>query len=340
MFTKIATDLKAVRSFDHIVSSDTLEFGEAADEHGRATLAVQVGGQAEQLYTFNDHARAQLAGRFGVPLDHFDRLPRQLQVAELEHFTRAAPETVTLRAFEQANGTRMARSFMSGKYTPFDTSEVLETAAPILERSGYELARSNIGRDEASVFAVMPQEHDVSGPRAKGDIVKTGIAIRNSEIGTASLSVEFLLYRLICTNGMVSCAAEVSVKQRHIYISPVAFRAQLEGALHAAKTVGEEAVGLLRGARALTLAPADLDPKSPGTTPLARAVLKILAKAGLATQKFHNELAKAIGPGGREEPNLFGVVQFLTGDFARSAGSLDETVRRERLGGTLMKLAA
>lgn len=340
MFQKIASELKQVRRFDHVVLSNTLEFGEAPDEHGRPVLAVQVEGKTEQLYTFNDHARGQLANRFDIPLEHFERLPRQLQVAELEHFTRATPEQVTLRAFETAPGRRMARSFMSGKYTPFDTHAVLETAAPILERDGYELARGNIGRDEASIFAVMPTEYDVSGPRARGDIVKAGIAIRNSEIGTASLSVEFLLYRLICTNGMVSCAAEVTVKQRHIYISPRAFQAQLEGAIVAAKSVGEEAVGLLRRSRSLAIDPKDLDPKQPGSDPLARAVMKLLAKEQFGTKKFHDELTRAIGPGGREEPNLFGVVQFLTGDFARGAGSLGEQVRRERLGGQLMKLAA
>jgi len=38
----------------------------------------------------------------------------------------------------------------------------------------------------------------------KGDVVQAGIVISNSEVGAATLSVKPLIYRLVCTNGMIA----------------------------------------------------------------------------------------------------------------------------------------
>ena len=46
-----------------------------------------------------------------------------------------------------------------------------------------------------------------------GDIVQAGILISNSEVGMGSVSVKPLIYRLVCTNGMV---AHVGVGKRHV----------------------------------------------------------------------------------------------------------------------------
>ena len=36
-----------------------------------------------------------------------------------------------------------------------------------------------------------------------GDIVQSGIIISNSEVGLGSVSIQPLVYRLVCSNGMV-----------------------------------------------------------------------------------------------------------------------------------------
>lgn len=48
----------------------------------------------------------------------------------------------------------------------------------------------------------------------KGDVVQAGIAISNSEVGLGALKVEPLIYRLICTNGMI--AQDYSKKRYHV----------------------------------------------------------------------------------------------------------------------------
>jgi hypothetical protein len=48
----------------------------------------------------------------------------------------------------------------------------------------------------------------------KGDVVQAGIVISNSEVGLGALKVEPLIYRLICTNGMI--AQDYSKKRYHV----------------------------------------------------------------------------------------------------------------------------
>jgi hypothetical protein len=49
---------------------------------------------------------------------------------------------------------------------------------------------------------------------APGDIVQAGVAISNSEVGQGTLSVQPLLYRLVCRNGLI--ASDRSLRKTHV----------------------------------------------------------------------------------------------------------------------------
>ena len=49
---------------------------------------------------------------------------------------------------------------------------------------------------------------------APGDIVQAGVVISNSEVGQGTLSVQPLLYRLVCRNGLI--ASDRSLRKTHI----------------------------------------------------------------------------------------------------------------------------
>ena len=48
----------------------------------------------------------------------------------------------------------------------------------------------------------------------KGDVVQAGIVISNSEVGLGSVKVEPMIFRLVCSNGMV--AADASIRKYHV----------------------------------------------------------------------------------------------------------------------------
>ena len=60
------------------------------------------------------------------------------------------------------------------------------------------------------IQAVTPK---VSGEVKKGDVVQAGIVISNSEVGCGSVRVEPMIFRLVCTNGMILPSA---LRRHHI----------------------------------------------------------------------------------------------------------------------------
>ena len=328
MFQQYVDQLDKVTRFDRVISSRDIQVGEVATAGGGTRLAIQV--PTGEALTLEPRAHNQLLGQWGIPGDHFSRLPRQLQAAELAHFTRTHPRDLTVRAVQEpsADGP-VARAFLSGKYSSFDNVEVLKTVEPYLQ--GFEIQRPDVFRDEMVVVATMPEIHDVSTRRV-GDLVKTGIQIRNSEVGEMAVGVDFIVWRLVCLNGLVSPQAEVSVRQRHIWIDRRAFVVQLRNAVANVSEIGEAMVRQLRAAHDLALP--NLDPDA---GKLQGQVVQMFKREGVWTRAFQQSATEALS--GQEEASLFGLVQFVTGAFAKQAGLADR-ISRERLAGKLMTLAS
>jgi len=49
---------------------------------------------------------------------------------------------------------------------------------------------------------------------APGDVVQAGVVISNSEVGQGTLSVQPLLFRLVCRNGLI--AADSTLRKTHV----------------------------------------------------------------------------------------------------------------------------
>lgn len=328
MFTEFINRLESVTRFDLVTRSKDIKVGEVELPSGATQLAINA--PTGEILTLEPRAQAQFLGQWDIPPSHFSRLPRDLQAAELTHFSRSQPKDLTLRAVrEHGDKYPTARAVLSDKYTAFDNSDVLRAVEPYL--SGFELQRPDIHRDEMVLVATRPELHDVSARRV-GDLVKAGLMIRNSEVGEMALGVEFTLWRLRCLNGLISPQAEVSVRQRHIWIDRKGFEIQLKNAVANVMEIGETMIRQLRASHDLALP--NLDPDA---GKLQGEVVKLLRREGVWTRDFQRAATEALA--GQEEASVFGLVQFLTGPFAKNAG-LAERVARERVAGKLMALAA
>jgi hypothetical protein len=56
----------------------------------------------------------------------------------------------------------------------------------------------------------------------------------------------------------------------------------------------------------------------------------------MVTATFRREAERALGS--REEPTLFGFIQYVSGDYTRATKDLSEQARRQRVAGELMSL--
>jgi len=338
MFQQIIGKLADIQRFDVVTSSKNIKLGEVEKIGGGTQLAMKV--EDRDPVVLEDHAKSQLIANWKIPQDHFDRLPRALQAEEFHYFAARDPKELTVRSIKMP-GAEMgaARSVMSGKYSTFDIIDLVAVLQETLPDEGeWELARVKQDRDEVSLMLTRPNTYDVSSISGRGarvgDLVKTGIHVGTSEIGTMSTDAQFALWRLACLNGMQHENAAVSVKQRHIFVDKIILRERLKSAIRMVTGIGEAVVQQLRASHDMPLP--NLDPDAGD---LQKNVVKLLQKEGVWSRDFQDLALKSLGTD--EEASLFGLVQIVTGPHAKKPGrTLTDQLAIERVAGRLMSLAA
>ena len=103
------------------------------------------------------------------------------------------------------------RAVLSDRYRRLDNFALAEQALPILQ--GLDGTFESVELTETRMYLkfVMPR---LSYEMVPGDFVQGGIMLSNSEVGMGTLSVQPLVYRLVCRNGMI--APDHSMKKTHL----------------------------------------------------------------------------------------------------------------------------
>ena len=104
------------------------------------------------------------------------------------------------------------RAFLSDRYRRIDNTAVAETVLPVISQMEGARVESCEITDEKMYIKVVNQR--IESQVKVGDIVQAGIIITNSEVGRGSVSVSPLIYRLVCSNGMI--AQDGQVRKNHV----------------------------------------------------------------------------------------------------------------------------
>lgn len=151
----------------------------------------------------------QIADRLDIPRKYYQRLQSSnanLFDANINHWLRKEPKDYLVRTLDDKS-----RAFLSNRYRPLDHSELAEVALPALLKSGADVKSCEITERRMYLKAVTPA---ITAEVSPGDVVQAGVVISNSETGHGALSVQPLIYRLVCSNGMI--AQDSSLRRNHI----------------------------------------------------------------------------------------------------------------------------
>ena len=121
--------------------------------------------------------------------------------------------------FKQENSQRMlrtldgsARAYLSNRYRRIDNIDIAGVTLPILGGlPDIRFESCQITESRMYIKAVNPRLQAEVSP---GDIVQAGVIISNSEVGLGSVSIQPLIYRLVCSNGMV--VNEAATRRNHV----------------------------------------------------------------------------------------------------------------------------
>lgn len=212
MAIELDRQLKAKR--DYLVDTPAMRMT-PDQEGGRLVLDVNFGqgtdGLTEiQRMNVNDIAHRQIGQNLGIPARYYDKMRTdypELLATNVNGWFEKAPAQRMLRTMD---GT--ARAFLSSKYRRIDNFEVAQTVLPIIGNMDGASVESCELTDSRMYLKVVNQR--ISAEVKKGDVVQAGIMITNSETGQGSVSVSPLIYRLVCSNGMI--VADSSLRKYHV----------------------------------------------------------------------------------------------------------------------------
>jgi hypothetical protein len=154
-----------------------------------------------------EHAHRQIAGRLQIPWKFYARM--------LEDHTDIVLDAVN-KLFEREPGTRLLRTmdnklraFLSNRYKRIDNDQVLGAALPAIVKGDLETALLSSQVTDRNLYVkVLLTGEDMKqeiGKTRDGtpDIVQPGFCLRNSEIGSGSVSISAFFFRSFCYNGCV-----------------------------------------------------------------------------------------------------------------------------------------
>ncbi len=204
-------------------------------------------------------AMGQLCARLGIPTPYFKRCPPCLRDSQANHWLRYAPaqggeEDEDAGPFQEPDEPHLAagwddtwllrgrkdrlRGILSSRYAALDNAQLLDALRPLLLDRQERLEVKDFALSEESLHLrlVDPQ---LAREVLKDDRLMVGFHVSNSEVGRHSVRVDALVWRLVCSNGLIRLVNGRSLfRQRHVALDQERFAQALRGAIAEAALEG------------------------------------------------------------------------------------------------------
>jgi hypothetical protein len=164
---------------------------------------MKIGDEPHMMRTM---AQRSIAWRLGIPFNYLQRCPSELQANQMNYWIKSEKRE---QLFIRFDGEEV-RAIFTVRYRPMDNFEILAR----LDEMGYT-PDTQVQCHHDAEFMLLSIPNGKRSFKINGDKMTPGIAISNSEVGLASLSVSAFLLRLICTNGLLA-KTEISASYRHV----------------------------------------------------------------------------------------------------------------------------
>jgi hypothetical protein len=268
----------------------------------------------QTAFELTRRAQCQLLSRLNIPVSYFDRCPAKLKNIQANFWAQRGgyDREVMVRSVE---GQR-ARAILSQAYTPLDDYDVVPLIADILGDYDLTIAQSDFTEDYTHLRILFNQTRTEA--RA-GDVVQTGVHISNSEVGLRAVHFEPLVYRLVCTNGLVRPEGQGKTSIRHIG-NPARLKDTLRNAIEDAREGTQLLVKQFKAAIDADINDWESLIKSTAT------------QAQLSRSQMQNALDAWLE---EKDETLYGVVNAFT-RAAQREETFEERYQLERVGGALL----
>ena len=157
--------------------------------------------------TITDVAHDQISGRLGIPRAYYKKMREENTHLLADNVNAWLGDSgdhmlrlINNHEFDDIEQGTFTRAVLSNRYRRIDNDQVIEGLMPKIAESEFEMQSCDLTPYNMFVKVSFPF---AQAEVAKGDVVESGVMIRNSEVGWGSCSVTLFVHRLVCTNGMV-----------------------------------------------------------------------------------------------------------------------------------------
>lgn len=309
--------------WDLVVPKDRLALSQ-----GLLTLPEEHLDEHPECLALSPWATAQVCQRLSIPVDYYKKLSRPLRDANVNHWLWREDAELDDEGNPRPGGSQSwllrckaqtVRAVLSERYRPLDNADLVGTLIPILE-----------DRFEVRGIALTPESFHLRlvDPRLAREVLPNdrlmvGVHVANSETGRRSVTVDALVWRLVCLNGMVRLVRGKSLlRQRHVSWDRPRFADALNRAVCEAVTAG---AGLIDRLEAATREP----------VPDVEGVIRAIAQQAALTQSVQDRVKQALlsTPPPQQE-RVYGLVQALT--FTAQSLAPDDRYDLEVVAGRLL----
>lgn len=293
---------------------------------------------AVESYQLNDIAHRQIGDHLGISTKYYDKMRieyPELLATNINSWFQHSPSQRMIRTLDGN-----VRAFLSRRYRRIDNYEVLQAVLPILaEIEASQVESCEITETRMYVKVVNPK---LTTEVAPGDVVQAGVIISNSEVGHGSISVQPLVYRLVCSNGMIVNDARTrryhtgrvneATENYELYSDETleaidhAFIMKLADTVKAAvdEVRFERVVSIMRGAQEAKITSKDIP-----------QVVELATKEHRFTKEENTGVLEHLIRGG--DLSLYGLANAVT-RFSQDVESYDRATKLEEVGFSLLNM--
>lgn len=155
----------------------------------------------------------QVASALGIPARYYDMMQKQkpeLLAENVNVWFSDKGSSYMVRTLDYGSG-QVARALLSDRYRRIDNLEIASAVLPLFAgQDGMEVMSCEVTENKLYLKIV---NHRLE-MACVGDRVQAGVIISNSEVGLGAVSVQPLVYRLVCSNGL--CVQDFGERKAHV----------------------------------------------------------------------------------------------------------------------------
>lgn len=177
------------------------------------------GSDVSRASAMSAHSLSQFCNKLGVPVRYIDKCIESGRLDLAEDNINSWVEDYGKNLFIREYQNRI-RGVLSDKFSVLDTPDILEVLSDVIPTDDYTIKGHFITPERFHARITQNTMLDIDG-----EDLFAGLQIDSSDVGRSVLTVKFMIWKQVCTNGLcISRGGGMLFSQKHIGIDKADFR--------------------------------------------------------------------------------------------------------------------